>query len=115
MASASSPIDMSKLKLNERFMLYQTEQVSLNADHLVPCSQIRPIKEEGVEKLMGNIRLNGWTPSSVVFVKAPPPTTPDDQKRFGVIDGMHRVTALQRLNRENPEGWTTRQVTATIL
>ena len=109
--------DVSSMKLNERFMLYLSEkEVFLDPTQLVPCSQIRPIKPEGVEKLKTNILTNGWTPSSRVFVKEPPPSCKKalDKKEYGVIDGMHRTEALKSLNLEKPEGWVKRQVPVTI-
>ena len=58
----------------------------------VPGSNIRVVRQHSVTKLMDSILTDGWNHTSRITV-----LEKDSEGHYRVVDGMHRVTALQLL------------------
>jgi len=113
MADSASPEE--GLKLNQRLMLFmENRRVLIDPRQLEPLSAIRPVKAEGVEKLQKNMIMNGWSPTSFIFVRQCDPEETDEKKKmYGVMDGMHRATAAANLAKSTTKetsAWTNQKV-----
>ena len=64
-----------------------------------PSSNVRSIRESGVNLLYDILREQGWSNEKGLRVKELPPG-PDGKQYYGCIDGMHRITAIHRLQEE---------------
>ena len=67
--------------------------------NVVPSSNVRSIRDAGVKLLYDSLREQGWSSEKGLRVKQLP-RGPDGKKLYGCIDGMHRITAIQRLREE---------------
>lgn len=63
----------------------------------VPGSRIREVREQGVLDLIKSITAHGYSQDSIICVVA------TDDGIYKVVNGMHRVTALQRLRETDRE------------
>ena len=92
-----------------------------------PSSNVRRIRESGVKLLYGILREQGWSNEKGLRVRELP-TGPDGKQQYGCIDGMHRISAIQRLaeeeeralselaenDRESKRYWTRLEVLASV-
>jgi hypothetical protein len=62
---------------------------------------IRSVRTSGVEYLKRNILKYGYN-SSAILANA---VGTGDKQKFRILDGMHRITALQELGKEFPDQW----------
>jgi hypothetical protein len=67
----------------------------------VAGARIRDVRQQGVNALKGAILEHGWTGSTISATEVGRGT----DKKYAVIDGMHRITALNQLIAEYPENF----------
>ena len=65
----------------------------------IPGAQIREVRASGVKMLKEAIRNNGFHGSAIIVNEI----TINGSTQYRVIDGMHRVTALNELSVEYPK------------
>ena len=79
------------------FLIFILQQIEL--DKCVPGARIRAIRQQGVDALKKAIVENGWAGSTICATEVGSGTS----KTYAIIDGMHRITALQQLSQERAE------------
>ena len=112
-------------KVDKRFLLAKGRYIDPGT--VVPSSNVRSVRESGVKLLYDILREQGWSNEKGLRVKELP-AGPDGKQTYGCIDGMHRITAVQRLreeeerallkvaekNRKSMRYWTTLEVLASV-
>ena len=71
----------------------------IKPDTVRPSSNVRRVRETGVKLLYDILREQGWSNEKGLRVKELSPG-PDGKRYYGCIDGMHRITAIHRLQEE---------------
>ena len=112
-------------KVDKRYLLEKGRFIDPGT--VRPSSNVRSIRESGVKLLYDILREQGWSNERGLRVKELP-VGPDGKQYYGCIDGMHRITAVERLrkeeertlskvaqkNRESMRYWTRLEVLASV-
>ena len=87
-------------KVDKRYLLEKGRYIDPGA--VRPSSNVRSVRESGVRLLYDILREQGWSNEKGLRVKEIP-VGPDGKQYYGCIDGMHRITAVQRLREEEEQ------------
>ena len=100
MGRKKAPVPPLWRKVDKRYLLGKARYIK--PENVRPSSNVRSVRESGVKLLYDILREQGWSKEKGLRVREIP-VGPDGKQYYGCIDGMHRITAVQRLQKEEEQ------------